>query len=117
MLRSWIILLSLPPSCSQIEQITISFDGGSTKMNFAEAALLIQGSTCVYSKKVLYMCLCVCVCVHWWGASQSCSGILECILFPLCHHHLPFVGGVFVCSSLPDPGPHCQPEVSCEKPY
>ena len=71
MLRSWIILLSLPPSCSQIEQITISFDGGSTKMNFAEAALLIQGSTCVYSKKVLYMCLCVCVCVCALAGSFS----------------------------------------------
>lgn len=38
--------------CFQIESITISFDGGATKMNFAEAALLIQGSACVYSRKV-----------------------------------------------------------------
>ena len=36
----------------QIERIKISFDGGKTSMNFAEAALLIQGSTCIYSKKV-----------------------------------------------------------------
>ena len=39
----------------QIEQITISFDGGATTMNFAEAALLIQGSACIYSKKVDYL--------------------------------------------------------------
>lgn len=37
---------------TQIAEITISFDGGATKLNFAEAALLIQGSTCVYSRKV-----------------------------------------------------------------
>jgi len=39
----------------QIEQIKISFDGGATTMNFAEAALLIQGSACIYSKKVDYL--------------------------------------------------------------
>ena len=39
----------------QIEEIRISFDGGSTTMNFAEAALLIQGSACIYSKKVEYL--------------------------------------------------------------
>ena len=37
---------------SQIAEIRISFDGGATSLNFAEAALLIQGSTCVYSRKV-----------------------------------------------------------------
>lgn len=30
----------------------ITFDGGNTRLNFAEAALLIQGSACIYSKKV-----------------------------------------------------------------
>uniref|UniRef100_A0A3B3CLP2 Condensin-2 complex subunit H2 n=2 Tax=Oryzias melastigma TaxID=30732 RepID=A0A3B3CLP2_ORYME len=30
----------------------ITFDGGQTRLNFAEAALLIQGSACIYSKKV-----------------------------------------------------------------
>ncbi|XP_071955868.1 condensin-2 complex subunit H2-like [Antedon mediterranea] len=39
----------------EIETIKISFDGGATTMNFAEAALLIQGSACVYSKKVEYL--------------------------------------------------------------
>ena len=38
----------------QIERIKISFDGGKTSMNFAEAALLIQGSACIYSKKVFH---------------------------------------------------------------
>ena len=37
-----------------MEQIKISFDDGQTVMNFAEAALLIQGSACIYSKKVRY---------------------------------------------------------------
>ncbi|KAL5503181.1 hypothetical protein EMCRGX_G010089 [Ephydatia muelleri] len=45
---------------SEIEHITISFDSGQSKMNFAEAALLIQGSTCVYSKKVEYLYALVC---------------------------------------------------------
>lgn len=36
----------------QLDQICISFDGGKTTMNFIEAALLIQGSACIYSKKV-----------------------------------------------------------------
>ena len=40
----------------QIERIKISFDGGKTTMNFAEAALVIQGSACVYSKKVKTSC-------------------------------------------------------------
>ncbi|KAF0883178.1 CNDH2 protein, partial [Crocuta crocuta] len=39
----------------QLDQICISFDEGKTTMNFIEAALLIQGSACVYSKKVEYL--------------------------------------------------------------
>uniref|UniRef100_I3NHP9 Condensin-2 complex subunit H2 n=1 Tax=Ictidomys tridecemlineatus TaxID=43179 RepID=I3NHP9_ICTTR len=38
-----------------LDQICISFDEGKTTMNFIEAALLIQGSACVYSKKVEYL--------------------------------------------------------------
>lgn len=38
-----------------LEQLNISLDGGQTQLNFAEAALLIQGSTSVYSKKVEYL--------------------------------------------------------------
>lgn len=30
----------------------ITLDEGKIQLNFAEAALLIQGSTCIYSKKV-----------------------------------------------------------------
>lgn len=37
---------------AEVAQICVSFDGGATTLNFAEAALLIQGSTCIYSKKV-----------------------------------------------------------------
>ncbi|KAJ3426801.1 condensin-2 complex subunit h2 [Anaeramoeba flamelloides] len=38
-----------------LEEISISFDGGSTNLNFVEAALLIQSSACIYSKKVEYL--------------------------------------------------------------
>ena len=40
---------------TEIEEINFTFDGGETQLNFAEAALLIQGSACVYSKKVEYL--------------------------------------------------------------
>lgn len=36
----------------ELENLRISMDGGATQLNFAEAALLIQGSTAIYSKKV-----------------------------------------------------------------
>ncbi|XP_076578677.1 condensin-2 complex subunit H2 [Chaetodon auriga] len=36
----------------ELDEMCITFDGGNTRLNFAEAALLIQGSTCIYSKKV-----------------------------------------------------------------
>lgn len=39
----------------ELDQICISFDEGKTTVNFIEAALLIQGSACVYSKKVEYL--------------------------------------------------------------
>jgi len=38
----------------ELESISISFEDGRT-LNFAEAALLIQGSTCIYSKKVEHL--------------------------------------------------------------
>ncbi|XP_073336963.1 condensin-2 complex subunit H2 [Pagrus major] len=36
----------------ELDDMCITFDGGNTRLNFAEAALLIQGSACIYSKKV-----------------------------------------------------------------
>lgn len=39
----------------EIDKIAITFDGGVTTMNFAEAALLIQGSASIYSKKIEYL--------------------------------------------------------------
>lgn len=39
--------------CLQLDEMCITFDGGNIKLNFAEAALLIQGSACIYSKKVM----------------------------------------------------------------
>lgn len=38
----------------ELGDIQISFAGGET-VNFAEAALLIQGSACIYGKKVEYL--------------------------------------------------------------
>ena len=38
----------------ELGDIQVSF-GGSDTLNFAEAALLIQGSACIYSKKVEYL--------------------------------------------------------------
>ncbi|CAN0021005.1 unnamed protein product [Bubo scandiacus] len=43
----------------ELDEICISFDNGRTTMNFTEAALLIQGSACVYSRKVEYLYLLV----------------------------------------------------------
>ncbi|XP_076310105.1 condensin-2 complex subunit H2-like isoform X2 [Tachypleus tridentatus] len=40
---------------AELEELTFSFNNGATALNFAEAALLIQGSACVYSKKVEYL--------------------------------------------------------------
>lgn len=39
----------------ELSDLKISFDNGNTNVNFAEAALLIQGSTAIYSKKVEYL--------------------------------------------------------------
>lgn len=39
----------------ELAGVTISLDGGVTPMNFAEAAMLIQGSVTVYSKKVDFL--------------------------------------------------------------
>ena len=55
--KNWDIDLAshLEDYLAEIEKIAISFDGGQTTMNFAEAAMLIQGSACVYSRKVEYL--------------------------------------------------------------
>ncbi|XP_062591191.1 condensin-2 complex subunit H2-like [Saccostrea cucullata] len=49
------IASSLEDYLEELGNIVITFDGGITTMNFAEAAMLIQGSVCVYSKKVEYL--------------------------------------------------------------
>ena len=46
---------SLTDYLEELESLRISIDGGKSNLNFAEAALLIQGSTAVYSKKVEYL--------------------------------------------------------------
>uniref|UniRef100_A0A8B9JN23 Condensin-2 complex subunit H2 n=1 Tax=Astyanax mexicanus TaxID=7994 RepID=A0A8B9JN23_ASTMX len=54
MTKNWDVDLAtqLGEYLEELDQMTISFDGGKTTMNFAEAALLIQGSTCIYGRKV-----------------------------------------------------------------
>jgi len=37
---------------NEVESVKFAFEGSSETFNFAEAALLIQGSACIYSKKV-----------------------------------------------------------------
>lgn len=55
----------------ELEEIKISFDGGQTNVNFAEAALLIQGSTAVYSKKVEYLYQLVMKTLEYVSSSNS----------------------------------------------
>ncbi|KAM9824597.1 condensin-2 complex subunit H2 [Neosynchiropus ocellatus] len=52
--RNWDIDVAseLNDYLEELDEMCITFDGGKTRLNFAEAALLIQGSTCIYSKKV-----------------------------------------------------------------
>ncbi|NWQ72297.1 CNDH2 protein, partial [Neopipo cinnamomea] len=44
----------------ELDHICISFDNGKTTMNFMEAALVIQGSASIYSRKVEYLYMLVC---------------------------------------------------------
>lgn len=57
LIKNWDVNIAeqLEDYLSELEEVTISFDGGLTTMNFAEAAMVIQGSACVYSKKVEYL--------------------------------------------------------------
>ncbi|KAG1701413.1 Condensin-2 complex subunit H2 [Nymphon striatum] len=60
--KNWNIDLSsnLEEYLADLGNIELTFDNGKTTMNFAQAALLIQGSACVYSKKVEYLYNLVC---------------------------------------------------------
>ncbi len=60
--RNWDIDIAqeLESYLEELAQIAVSVDGGQTHLNFAEAALLIQGSTAVYGKKVEYLYQLVC---------------------------------------------------------
>lgn len=39
----------------ELASMPTTFDGEETVMNFVEAAMLIQGSACVYSRKVEFL--------------------------------------------------------------
>lgn len=62
----------------QLDQICISFDEGKTTMNFIEAALLIQGSACVYSKKVGPSGCCSCCFRIWWDWGSLPCWLVHC---------------------------------------
>jgi len=55
--ENWMIDIAqeLEEYLGEIDLITYSFDGAGNSLNFAQAALLIQGSACVYSRKVEYL--------------------------------------------------------------
>jgi len=46
---------SLEDYLDDLDTIKITLDGGASKLNFAEAALLIQGTSAVYARKVEYL--------------------------------------------------------------
>lgn len=74
----------------------ITFDGEKTQLNFAEAALLIQGSACIYSKKVEHK-----------GAKSLPSHIIQSVFLKFVHVLL---GGAAAQSCLPDSGEHQREE-------
>lgn len=49
------IATELTDYLGELDRMVVSLDGGVTSLNFAEAALLIQGSACIYSKKVEHL--------------------------------------------------------------
>ncbi|KNC53229.1 condensin-2 complex subunit H2 [Thecamonas trahens ATCC 50062] len=55
--QSWNIDIAaeLEEYLADLESVAFSFDGGKTNLNFAEAALVIQGSACIYSRKVEFL--------------------------------------------------------------
>ena len=57
MTKSWNIDIAaeLEDYLSDLSDVQFTFDGGKTNLNFAEAALVIQGSACIYSRKVEFL--------------------------------------------------------------
>jgi len=55
--QNWQVPLAdlLSTYIDDLQHVTITFDGGETSVNFAEAALLLQGTASVYSKKVEFL--------------------------------------------------------------
>jgi condensin-2 complex subunit H2 len=49
------IATALEDYLDELTDLSITLDGGASKLNFAEAALLIQGTSVVYAKKVEYL--------------------------------------------------------------
>jgi len=55
--QNWQVPLAdlLSTYIEDLKHVTITFDGGETSVNFAEAALLLQGTASVYGKKVDFL--------------------------------------------------------------
>uniref|UniRef100_F6ZEU6 Condensin-2 complex subunit H2 n=1 Tax=Ciona intestinalis TaxID=7719 RepID=F6ZEU6_CIOIN len=55
--KNWNINIAnvLEDYLTELEKMTFSFDGGKTTLNFAEASLMIQGTACVWGRKVEYL--------------------------------------------------------------
>ena len=56
------IATDLEEYLEELDKVTISFEGGQKNLNFAEAALLIQGTACIYSRKVSDLLMTCSVC-------------------------------------------------------
>nr|CAB3264225.1 condensin-2 complex subunit H2-like [Phallusia mammillata] len=56
-MKNWNIDIAnvLEDYLEEMEKMTFTFDGGKTNLNFAEASYLIQGTACVWGKKVEYL--------------------------------------------------------------
>jgi Condensin II complex subunit CAP-H2 or CNDH2, N-terminal len=72
---------SLEDYLEELEHVNITLEGGESNLNFAEAALLIQGSTCIYSRKVEHLYALVLQTIehltnqnHAWNSSSSGKG-------------------------------------------
>jgi Condensin II complex subunit CAP-H2 or CNDH2, N-terminal len=78
---TWCNACSLEDYLEELEHVNITLEGGESNLNFAEAALLIQGSTCIYSRKVEHLYALVLQTIehltnqnHAWNSSSNGKG-------------------------------------------
>ncbi len=96
----------------ELEGLTVTFGAnGASNLNFAEAALLIQGSAVVYSKKVEYLYSLIYHALDVLSAKSACvcAAVLLCALPP---STLPCLSRA---PSPLTPPPLCLPRRCCQK--